>query len=175
MADLTIRSILTDDCTAMAAAFRAIGWRSKPQSLFERYCVEQASGSRAVFVAFARQAFAGYVTLLWRPTYRPLADIGAPEVQDLNVLPAYRRRGIAAQLMRCVENAAAERAKAIGLGVGLHPGYNAAQRLYGLLGYVPDGHGVTVNELPVHEGQTVTLDDDTVLHLEKWLMKREEG
>jgi hypothetical protein len=67
------------------------------------------------------------------------------------------------------EDLARARADFVGIGVGLHPGYNAAQRLYVLRGHVPDGHGVTVGDEPVREGQTVVLNDEVDLHLVKRL------
>jgi len=53
--------------------------------------------------------------------------------------------------------------------VGLHPGYNAAQRLYARRGYIPDGLGVTYRDRYVREGEQVVFDDDLVLHLIKAL------
>ncbi|WP_417419328.1 hypothetical protein [Hominenteromicrobium sp.] len=41
-----------------------------------------------------------------------------------------------------VEALAAETSDTVCLGVGLHSGYGAAQRMYVLRGYVPDGSGV---------------------------------
>ena len=56
-----------------------------------------------------------------------------------------------------------------GIGVGLHPGYNQAQRLYVKRGYIPDGRGVTYRDRYVEEGTQVVLDDDLVLHFTKSL------
>ena len=53
------------------------------------------------------------------------------------------------------------------LGVGLHPGYNAAPRLYGQGGYIPDGRGITYRDRCLEEGAQIVLDDDLVLHLTK--------
>ncbi len=41
-----------------------------------------------------------------------------------------------------MEALAAETSDTVCLGVGLHSGYGAAQRMYVLRGYVPDGSGV---------------------------------
>jgi len=49
--------------------------------------------------------------------------------------------------------------------VGLHPGYNDAQRLYIKRGYIPDGRGVTYNNRYLREGETTILDDELLLHL----------
>jgi GNAT superfamily N-acetyltransferase len=157
------------DPTMMARAFAAIGWTSKTEPLFERYLREQHRGDLEALLAFADQDFAGYLTVNWRPSYPPLADTGIPEIQDLNVLPALRRRGIASRLLDEAEELAGAHTSTVAIGVGLHPGYNAAQRLYVLRGYVPDGNGVTVRDRFVHEGQTVVLNDELVLHLLKSL------
>ena len=93
-----------------------------------------------------------------------------PEIQDLNVLPHFRRRGVATALMDKAEALIAERSENVAIGVGLHPGYNAAQRLYVLRGYVPDGKGVTWHGKYIEEGQKLIADDDLVLHFTKTLV-----
>ncbi len=156
----------------MAECVSGIG---KSVQLFDRYLVEQSEGSRAVFVGLIDQEFAGYITVKWNPTYPPLAAAGAPELQDLNVLPSLRRRGVATSLVTAAEREVKARSNLVGIAVGLHPGYNAAQRMYVRLGYVPDGNGITVREQPVRESQTITLDDNAVLHLEKNLASARGG
>jgi GNAT superfamily N-acetyltransferase len=99
--------------------------------------------------------------------YKYFREHNIPEIQDLNVLPTYRRRGIATALMDEAETIAKEHGPIVGIGVGLHPGYNAAQRMYVLRGYVPDGRGVTWRDNYIKEGQELMADDDLVLHLTK--------
>lgn len=94
---------------------------------------------------------------------------GIPEILDLNVLPEFRRRGIASRLLDHAEEAAKERSRVVGIGVGLHPGYNAAQRLYVKRGYVPDGLGVTYGDRYVEMGELVRFDDELILHFRKEL------
>jgi GNAT superfamily N-acetyltransferase len=164
--NLEIRPLVRDDAETISAAFATMGW-TKPVEQYVRYADEQDCGARYCWVAIVSGRFAGYVTLVWEPKYPGLAGAGIPEVQDLNVLDDFRRRGIASRLLDTAEAAAAERAKAVGIGVGLHPGYNAAQRLYVLRGYVPDGLGATHNDRYVLEGETVPFDDELVLHFLK--------
>ena len=66
------------------------------------------------------------------------------------------------------------RSSACGIGVGLHPGYNAAQVLYVKLGYIPDGRGLVYKDQYVRQGQTVRMDDDLVLHFVKRLSNGDE-
>lgn len=90
-----------------------------------------------------------------------------PEISDLNVLPDFRKMGTATRLLDECETWIASRSPMAGIGVGLHPGYNAAQRLYVQGGYVPDGRGVTTHGRNVEEGEFVQFDDDLVL----WMIK----
>ena len=165
-ADIRVRRARASDLTSMTDSFKAIG---KDSALFRRYLSEQGDDCRAVLIGFNGEELAGYITVNWRPSYPPLATSGAPELQDLNVLPAFRRRGIGTALIRGAELEARNRSATVGIAVGLHPGYNAAQRLYVQLGYVPDGNGITVKDVSVNELQSVVLNDDVVLHFEKAL------
>jgi GNAT superfamily N-acetyltransferase len=147
----------------IAAAFTAIGW-SKPREQYERYLAQQEADQRHVWVAHVDGQFAGYVTLVWQPSYPPFRAEGIPEIQDFNVLPAFRRRGIGSALMDAAERAAAERTGVVGIGVGLDPDYGPAQRLYVLRGYVPDGRGIAWRDSTVSYGEQVIVDDDLVLY-----------
>ena len=163
-----VRLMRRDDPGPLAAAFAEAGW-SKPRALFERYLDEQQSGRRLAFVAEADSRLAGYVTLVRRSAYAHFQELGVPEIVDLNVLPMFQRRGIGTRLLDRAEEKASEMACQVGIAVGLHPGYNAAQRLYALRGYVPDGRGVTYKNRYLSEGDNVPLDDNLKLHLIKVL------
>ena len=88
-------------------------------------------------------ASAAIVTICWHSTYAPFAETGIPEIQDFNVLPEFRRRGIGTRLMDRAEQRVARRCDTVGIGVGMYADYGHAQRLYVLRGYVPDGRGLT--------------------------------
>jgi ribosomal protein S18 acetylase RimI-like enzyme len=109
--------------------------------------------------------FAGYVTVVWVSGYRPFAAAGIPEIQDLNVLPQFRRRGIASALMDAAEAAIAARAETAGIGVGLYADYGAAQLMYLRRGYLPDGRGVAYRGATVAPATRVPVDDDLVLKM----------
>lgn len=155
----------------ISAAFAVIGW-DKPVSLYRSYLSEQGRGERNVFVAFSDDGFAGYVTVVWRSEYPPFRSEGVPEIVDLNVLPRFRRRGIAARLMDEAEKLAAERSPVVGVGVGMTADYGAAQRMYVKRGYVPDGRGLTSHHRPVRRGNRTMVDDGLVLYLTKNLEPR---
>ncbi len=166
--DLSIRPLERGDIGPIAEAFRDLGW-DKPRSQYERYLSEQREGLRSVLVAFAGGDFAGYVTIAWGAGYPHFQASGIPEIQDLNVLPRFRRAGIGTRLMDEAERAVLERSSVVGIGVGMSPDYGAAQRLYALRGYVPDGRGLTSEGHPVLYGDVVTVDHGLVLYLTKEL------
>jgi len=105
----------------------------------------------------------------WRPSYPGFSEQNIPEIQDLNVLRQFRRQGVASRLLDRAESEVARLSGVVGIGVGLHPGYSGAQRLYVRRGYIPDGRGVTYRDRYMDEGAQVVLDDQLVLHLTKKL------
>jgi GNAT superfamily N-acetyltransferase len=165
---LRLRPLLERDAGVISLAFAEIGWL-KPVHQYEQYLAEQQQGIRQCWLALVDGRFAAYVTLHWNPLYSGIAGKGVPEIQDLNVLPSFRRQGIASRLLDRAEQSAASRAAMVAVSVGLHPGYNVAQRLYARRGYIPDGLGITYEDRFVEAGELVRFDDELMLHLTKSL------
>ena len=166
--NLTLRRLVDEDAEIISHAFAEIGW-NKPARQYRDYTQQQQTGQIIVLVAEWEDDFAGYLKIVWKPAYAYFKEQAIPEIQDLNVLPKYRRRGVATALMDAAEAIVARRSTHVGLGVGLHPGYNAAQRMYVLRGYIPDAQGVTWKDAYIQEGQALVADDELVLHLVKAL------
>lgn len=125
---------------------------------------------REVFVAEVEGAVAGYAQLNWNPIYGGFRARNIPEIQDINVLPDFRRRGIASALIaHCEALARAEGKDEIGISVGLSSSYGAAQRLYVKKSYIPDGFGVAYDDVPVRFGELRPVDDLLTLKLIKHL------
>ena len=165
---LQIRLLTAADIEVIADAFTAIGWH-KPASQYQRYLAEQAAGERVVLVATVDGNFAGYVTIVWESGYPPFRAASIPEVVDFNVLPSYRRLHIGTKLMDEAEARIAYRSPVVGIGVGLYPDYGAAQRMYVLRGYIPDGSGIWYDVHQVQPGETVCVDDSLALFFTKQL------
>jgi len=165
---LTIRLLQEEDINVIADAFTALGW-DKPASQYARYLAEQAAGTRVVLVALVEGDFAGYVTIEWHSHYGPFAEANIPEIVDFNVLPHYRRRHIGTHLLDEAERRIGERSPVVGIGVGLYPDYGAAQRMYVLRGYIPDGRGVAYDGQSCRPGQAVLVDDSLALFFTKQL------
>lgn len=147
---------------------QALG-NSHEAGYFERCFEEQAAGKRLLFkVRQPDGRLGGYVILNWHPRYQPFRRLNIPEIQDLFVAPDVRRQGIGEALVReCERHALARGCTQMGIAVGLHAGFGAAQRLYVRLGYVPDGAGVMYDRDAVHMGDMRIIDDDLTLMLVK--------
>lgn len=163
-----IRLLERNDIPAIASAFRELGW-NKPASQYERYLAQQELGVRDVYLAFVDEQFAGYLTICWESSYRPFLVNSIPEIVDFNVLPKFRRMRIGTQLMDKAESEIAKVSSVAGIGVGMTGDYGAAQKLYILRGYIPDGRGLHWRDHHVHYHEDVTVDDDLALYLTKEL------
>jgi ribosomal protein S18 acetylase RimI-like enzyme len=166
---LSLAPLQSADLDDIVAAFAALGWGGKDRTQYERYLREQSECVRPVVIARWDGVFAGYVTVLWRSPYEPFAAANIPEIQDFNVLPAFRRRRIGSALMDEAERLIAARSNVVGIGVGLHHDYGAAQRLYVLRGYLPDARGITSHGARMNWGDSAKIDDDLVLWLTRTL------
>lgn len=142
----------------------------KTESYFRKCLQEQESGKRAVFMARLNGADAGYAMLNRRPKYSLYSKLSIPEIQDLNVIPAARQQGVATVIIKhCEDVARQEGTTDIGISVGLHSAFGAAQRLYVKLGYMPDGYGVTYDRQTVAAGEFHVVDDNLCLMMVKEL------
>jgi GNAT superfamily N-acetyltransferase len=163
-----IRLLESKDIPDIAKAFGELGW-DKPASQYETYYAEQKSGARKVFVAFVNGSFAGYLTICWSSTYPPFQEANIPEIVDFNVLPKYRRQRVGTQLMDKAESEIVKVSPVAGIGVGMTADYGAAQRLYVLRGYIPDGRGLHYRGHHVKYGEETMVDDSMALYLTKEL------
>ena len=168
MQNIQIRPADDHDIPALYRFADDMAARHEPQ-YFERCLAEQAEGRRLVLLASAAGVgLSGYVQLNWQPLYAPFRRLGLPEIQDLNVHPRQRRQGIGARLIAACEEAARQAGKSdIGIGVGLHAGFGAAQRLYVRAGYMPDGLGLVHDDMPVRAGESRIVDNLLSIKLTK--------
>ena len=168
---VTIRSLARRDLAGLAASFGPPPF-NKPADKWPRLLSGHEGGERHTLVALLGEAVAGYASLLPRSRHGPFRAAGVPEIEDLNVGPAWRRRGIATRLIAALEaHARGEGHATVGIGVGLDGAYGPAQRLYVRLGYMPDGHGLSSGHAPVARGETVRVDDK----LNLWFTKGVAG
>lgn len=170
MVDLVrIERLSRENLPAIARSEGGNGWKAAPD-VWARNHRDMEAGKRLVLVAVADGEALGYGSLIWQSAYPPFRQPGIPEINGLVTAKPHRGRGVAMAIIAEFERTAAGRGRSsIGLGVGLYADYGAAQRLYALLGYVPDGRGITSNHRPVVPGSLVRADDELVLWLTKSL------
>ncbi|MFE0756500.1 GNAT family N-acetyltransferase [Inquilinus sp. NPDC058860] len=161
-------ALRAEDPARIAAVEGGAAWNADA-ALWAGYLADQAAGRRTVRLAWNGDWPVGYGTLVWESDYPPFRAGAVPEINNLVVAASARGRGIGSALIRAFEDLARQAGRErIGLGVGLYADYGPAQRLYGGLGYRPDGNGITWQERPVVPGDSVPVNDDLVL----WLIKR---
>ncbi len=167
MQNISLRVATESDITALdgiAASMRATHEAG--------YFARSLSEGRTVLLAQQAGAAVGYVQINWKPLYAPFRRLNIPEIQDLNVIPAARQQGIGDAMVAWCENLAREKGHDdMGISVGLYARYGAAQRLYVRRGYVPDGAGVSYDDVPVVAGDMRAVDDLLTLKLVKSLVQ----
>ena len=165
---LTIRHLCEADVMPLVEGELAQGWHATPAKLMNRLG-DVASGRTVAFAAVWDGKPVGYVSVYDGAIHGPYAGMGYPEIVDFNVLEVYRCRGIGSALLDACEAFAAQTSDTVTLGVGLHSGYGAAQRLYVKRGYIPDGSGVWSDRKIAEPYGTVENGDDLVLYMAKSL------
>jgi len=160
-----IRKMIESDIQHLSQGFINQGWPGR-EEILARYFLEQKSKEREVLVAEIDGVVAGYITILPCAKQGPFAEIH-PELSDFNVFEPFQNQGIGNLLMEEAENRVKLISNKVTLGVGLHSGYGAAQRLYIKRGYIPDGSGVWYRNQPLEMNVTIQNNDDLVLYLSK--------
>ena len=167
MTEFSARRAQPEDVEWFEAAFPQMGY-AKSEGHFSKHIQLQARDILVFLVAETPLGeYAGHLKLVWEPGYSNFREQGIPEIQDLNVLPQFRRKRVATLLMDEAERLASERSHRIGIGFGLYADYGPAQRMYFKRGYIPDGNGVAYKDRTVKPGQKVSVDDSLVLFLIK--------
>lgn len=145
---------------------RQFPWYS-PSDYYATCLAENQAGSRVTLIAELDGKLAGCCHLKRESAYPYFREQNIPEINDLNVFPAYRRQKVASALLDELERIAAMYTCQVGLGVGLYSDYGNAQRMYTRRGYVLDGNGVMYKNQRVEPGCSVRVDDDLLLYLIK--------
>lgn len=162
-----IRLLRERDIQDLVREERAQGWGTTTEK-FETRLRDFADGKCIPLCAELDGKPVGYVNLYTEPS-GPFSGTNWPYIVDFAVLERVRGRGVGSALMDEVEALAAETSDTVCLGVGLHSGYGAAQRMYVLRQYVPDGSGVWYNGRVWEQYAPCVNDDELVLYLSKKL------
>ncbi len=166
---IAVRKADTQDLPSLWDMTRSFG-KEHDADYFEHCLNLQAQGKREVLIVSSDGIDAGYGMLNWIPKYALFKKLGIPEIQDLNVVPAFRQRGLASYFIKHCEDVARQKGhEEMGIAFGLYSSYGPAQRLYIKLGYIPDGQGVTYDRKQIAHGDFKPVDDDLCLMLIKAL------
>ena len=167
MIEFLVRKARTEDIEWIEAAFPQMGW-DKPRGYFKKLIQLQAKGALVFLVAETPQGeYTGHLKLIWESAYPNFRERGIPEIQDLSVLPQFRRKSVTTLLINEAERRASKRSSQVGIGFGLYSDYGPAQKMYVRRGYIPDGKGVTYDNQMVQPGQQVLVNDSLVMFLIK--------
>ena len=164
--EIVVRTMTYADIAQILTNFDEQGWY-KPREVLEKYLDGQNQGSLWVFIAECRDDVAGYTVLYPDASVGPFAHVKLPMISDFIVFEKYQRHGIGTMILDAAERKVAELSDRVQLGVGLHCGYGAAQRMYVKRGYVPDGSGVWHKDSLLEPYAECCNDDDLVLYLVK--------
>jgi GNAT superfamily N-acetyltransferase len=164
--NLSVRAMREGDIDIIIGNFNEQGWQ-KPKDVLEEYLSRQGNEEIYVFIAECSNDIAGYAVLNRNTQSGPFANINIPEINDLNVFKKYQRQGIGNTILDMAEGKASLLSHRVSLGVGLHNGYGAAQRMYVKRGYLPDGTGVWYNNERLEEQAPCKNDDGLILYFYK--------
>ncbi len=164
--DIILREMDEADCKKLEEAF-ANKVHGTTQ-LYTSYLKASRIGKRNTIVAYYKGQLAGYATIVWVSEYEGFQEEGIPEITDIEVLDAFKRKGIATRLMDELEKLALQHSEYCSVGVGLAEPYEPAQRLYAKRGYQPDGKGIFyIEHARIHE--QIEIDDNQGLMMIKKL------
>lgn len=165
--EILIRLLREEDGSQLVLEEQAQGWGTTTEK-FETRLRDFAAQSCVPLCAELEEKPVGYINL-YKKAGGPFANTNWPYIVDFAVLERVRGRSVGSALMDAVEALAAETSDTVCLGVGLHSGYGAAQRMYVLRGYVPDGSGVWYEGHVLEQYVPCVNDDELVLYLSKKL------
>ena len=161
---IELRRATIDDIPALYAIYDAMG---KADAGYFEACLEKEF---IILIASEEGKDVGFAMLNFTPKYALYKKLDIPEIQDLNVIPDARQKGVATVIVNKCEELAEEQGKTqIGISVPLNASYGPAQRLYIKLGYMPDGNGITYDREQVDAVSRYPADDDLCLMMLKAL------
>ena len=165
----TIHTLTRDDIPRLKVIADAMR-HMKDAEYYARNFDFVEEGSRIALLATYEGQDAGYCFLNWDPKYAFFRKMDIPEIQDLSIIPEFRRLGIATEMIMLCENFARQKKRThIGLGVSVGDRFGPAQILYTKLGYFPDGNGVTYDRGHVAMGSMKPVDDQLCMMMLKAL------
>ncbi|MCM1329016.1 MAG: bifunctional histidine phosphatase family protein/GNAT family N-acetyltransferase [Ruminococcus sp.] len=166
---ISLRNLRKTDPEIFAREEVKQGWKDASPEKLEMRLRDNVAGKAVSIAADYEGEPAGYVSVYPYCMWGALGGRGYSEIVDIAVLEKFRRKGVGTALMDIAEKIAGEYSDTVYLGVGLHSGYGAAQRLYIKRGYVPDGSGVWCGDKVCPPHAECVNDDELNLYFYKKL------
>ncbi|MCM1022698.1 MAG: bifunctional histidine phosphatase family protein/GNAT family N-acetyltransferase [Prevotella sp.] len=166
---ISLRNLRKTDPEIFAREEVAQGWKDASPEKLEMRLRDNVAGKAVSIAADYEGEPAGYVSVYPYCMWGALGGRGYSEIVDFAVLEKFRKKGVGTALMDIAEKIAGEYSDTVYLGVGLHSGYGAAQRLYIKRGYVPDGSGVWYGDKVCPPYAECANDDELNLYFYKKL------
>lgn len=163
-----IRTMRASDIKTICDEELQQGWHPNPKQ-YEMRLNDMLQGKSIAYIAEIDGQIAGYNNLYFKQYIGPYVSANVPEIVDLGVFERFQRLGIGTALMSAAEEKAKEYCDSVCLGVGMHSGYGAAQRLYVKRGYIPDGTGVWFRGKVCEQYAPCMNDDELILYMKKLL------
>lgn len=170
--DIRLKDIEEQDCERLAEVFLTKGY-DESMHLYQTYLSDATVGIKDVILACSLDEIVGYVVINWQSSYEDFKEEGIPEIQDIQVLSNWRRKGIATKLMDEAEKRATNKANYCAVGVGLSEAYEALQNLYEKRNYLPDGKGIFYIQPMVIQNDQLEVYDNQALMMIKHLSLHE--
>ncbi len=169
MQELSIEQARYEEPNRLWDLIAQLGYH-KDTEYFEQCFERQEKDELQLLIVSMAGVDIGYCVMNWAPKYAYFKVHNIPEIQDLNVLKDYRRRGIGRKVIEYCEALARDKGcREMGIGVGVDYSYGPAQRLYVKMGYIPDGQGVSYDRKQVAHGEFRPIDDNLCLMMTKTL------
>lgn len=144
----TVRSMCESDAAAFDYEYTLSG-EVKSGETFTTLYARQRMKKAAVYVAEFEGKLLGYVVVCFEVTLQGSVIV---HIEDLFVLPLFRKCGVGASLLDFAEGEIERRFDKVHASIGIGAAYGAAQRLFIKRGYLPDGQGARYNGRILQEG-----------------------
>lgn len=145
----TIQTIQSRDVQSLADTFT-----EQDYDYFNAMYIDHLQGGCVVYVVSDKddtgeRHYYAYVRLVWESSYTQFWRRNIPEITDLYVLPAYRKQGVATELISACEKISQDKGHPV-IGISVLQATSSISLQSEKLGYVSDGFGINEQDNQRH-------------------------
>ena len=167
----TVRAMRESDAAAFKYEYTLSG-EIKSGETFNTLYARQRMKKVNVYVAEFECKLLGYIVVNYETTLNGEVLV---HIEDLFVLPLFRKCGVGQSLLDYAEREIVRRYDKVNASIGIGGIYGAAQRLFIKNGYMPDGQGARFNGRILQEGANATNTRNLCLKYSKELKTLENS